>query len=66
MKCISYDYAIGDKVYVTLDGIKRKFDNHKEGPYPVTQVYTNCTLHIQGGSFNERINIRCLEPHFDK
>jgi len=61
---VSHDYAIGDQVYVKIDGIKRKLDNKKSGPYRITQIHTNGTVRIQKGNVNERINIRRLEPHF--
>ena len=61
---VSHDYAIGDQVYVKIDGIKRKLDNKKRGPYRITQIHTNGTVRIQKGNVNERINIRRLEPHF--
>ena len=63
-KRIDYDYQIDDLVYVTKDGIFRKLDSPKKGPYPVTEVFSNGTVCIQRGAVNERINIRRLEPHF--
>ena len=62
---VDYDYQVGQKVYVTRDGILRKLDNPKSGPFPITDVYTNGTVRIQRGSVNEQINIRRLEPHFE-
>jgi hypothetical protein len=61
---VTHDYAVGDLVYIKIDGIKRKLDNKKKGPYRITQVYTNGTVRVQRGRVNERINIRRLEPHF--
>ena len=63
-KRIDYDYQIDDLVYVIKDGIFRKLDCPKKGPYPVTEVFANGTVCIQRGAVNERINIRRLEPHF--
>ena len=59
-----YDYQIGSQVYIIKDGIFRKLDSPKLGPYPVTDVFTNGTVRVQRGPVNERINIRRLEPHF--
>ena len=39
-------------------------DSPKQGPYPITDLYTKVTVRIQRGAVNERINIRRLEPHF--
>ena len=63
-KRIDYDYQAGDLVYKLKDGILRKLESPKEGPYPITEVFTNGTVRIQRGMVNERINIRRLEPHF--
>ena len=64
-KRIDYDYQIDDKVYVIKDGIYRKLDTPKLGPFSITDVFTNGTVRIQRGNVNERINIRRLEPHFE-
>ena len=63
-KRIDYDYQVDDLVYVTKDGIFRKLDSPKQGPYVITDVFANGTVCIQRGAVNERINIRRLEPHF--
>jgi len=63
-KQIDYDYQIGSPVYVTIDGIKRKLDAPKTGPFPMTEVFTNGTAQIQKGHVNERINIHQLELNF--
>ena len=59
---VDYDYAIGDKVLITYDGVRRKLTPRREGPYDVIQVYTNGTVKIQRGPLRERINIRRLTP----
>ena len=55
---------MNDYVYVVKDGVYRKIEGDKEGPYRVTEVYSNNTIRIQKGIVNERINIRRLTPHF--
>ncbi len=62
---IDYDYQVGQQVYVIRDGIFRKLEGPKFGPFPITEIFTNGTVRIQRGSVNERINIRRLEPHFE-
>ena len=62
---IDYDYAVGHKVYIKNDGVQRKMDCPKEGPFEITEVFTNGTVRIQCGNVNERINIRRIEPHFE-
>jgi hypothetical protein len=61
---IDYDYTIGQQVYIKNDGIHRKLDSPKQGPFQITDVFTNGTVRIQRGRVNERINIRRLEPYF--
>jgi hypothetical protein len=66
---VNYDYTEQDKVYIKPDGIYRKLDYKKKGPYtsPITQVHTNSTVQIDRGNANERggVNIRRLEPYFE-
>ena len=64
-KRVDHDYQVGEQVYITKDGIYRKLDGPKTGPYPITNIFTNGTVRIQRGIVNERINIRRLEPHFE-
>ena len=64
-KRVDYDYQVDDQVYIVKDGIFRKMDCPKEGPFVITDVFTNGTVRIQRGAINERINIRRLEPHFE-
>ena len=63
-KRIDFDYEVGQQVYIVTEGIQRKLDSPKIGPFSITEVFTNGTVCIQRGAVNERINIRRLEPHF--
>lgn len=62
---IDYDYRIGQKVLLRLDGILRKAQDRKKGPYVITDVFTNGTVRIQRGTWSERLNIRRIEPFFE-
>ena len=62
---INYNYCNSSQAYVTSDGIQRKLDSSKAGPFLITEVYTNGTVRIQQGAINKRINIRRLEPHLE-
>ena len=64
-KRIDFDYEVGQKAYIVRDKPYRKLDGPKQGPFRITDVYTNGTVRIQKGNVNERINIRRLEPHFE-
>ena len=50
---LPYDYAIGDKILIKIDGILRKAEDKYEGPYTITQVHCNGTVRIQRGSISE-------------
>ena len=64
---IDYDYRVGQKVLLTKDGtILRKAEDPYEGPYVITDIYTNGTVRIQRGTLNERLNIRRLHPYFER
>ena len=65
-KRVTYDYVIGNQVYVEMTGIYRKLDYRRQGTYITTEVFTNGTVQVQHGQVNERINIRRLKPHFDE
>jgi len=59
----NYDYRVGERVLVRLKG-RRKMDAKTEGPFLITQVYTNGTVSIQRRpNVIERINIRRLSPY---
>ena len=62
---IDYDYTIGQENYIKNDGVQRKMDSPKQGPFKITEVFTNGTVCIQHGNVNEPINIRRIEPHFE-
>ena len=59
---IPYEYKVGDKVLLETPGIERKLSTPRTVPNPVTQVYNNCTVHIQKGIVTERVNIRQIFP----
>ena len=35
---IDYDYEVGQKIYIKNDGINRKLDCPKQGPFEITEV----------------------------
>ena len=57
---IDLDYQVVQKAYIKNDGVQRKMDSLKQGPFPITDVFTNGTVRVQCGRVNERINIRRL------
>ena len=66
-KCqMDFDYAIGQKVLLTKDGILRKAEDTIVGHYVITQVHTNGTVRIQHRTLSERINIRRLTPFVER
>ena len=47
VKQVTHEYAIGDRVYVEITGNYRKLDYKKQGPYRITEVFTNVTVQVQ-------------------
>ena len=54
------------KCLVIKGGILRKAEDPHDGPYKITEVFTNGTVRIQRGTINERLNIRRLLPYFER
>ena len=65
-KWVTHEYAIGNQFYVEMKCIYQKLDYNKQGPYIITELFTNGTVRVQRGQVNEHINIRWLKPHFDE
>ena len=65
-KRVDFDYRVGQKCLIIKDGIFRKAEDKNEGPYLITEVFSNGTVRIQRGSINERINIRRLHPFIER
>ena len=62
---IHHDYQVGDKVLITGHDIHRKLHFPTKGPYPIVQVYSNSTLHVQNSTITEHINIWYCNPSTD-
>jgi hypothetical protein len=66
-KRIDYDYAVGGKVLILKDGILRKAESPKQPePWTITIVHTNGTIRVTRGTKSERINVRRVEPFFER
>jgi hypothetical protein len=63
-KRASYDYKVDGYAYIVKDGQYRKLEGDKQGPFRITEVFSNGTLRLQKGVVSERLNIRRLTPHF--
>ena len=63
-KNIPHDYKVNDYTYVLQDSHYCKLERDKQGPYQITNVYTNGTMWIQKGNVNKHLNIHHLTPHF--
>ena len=61
-----HDYTIGDPVYVEMTDIYHKLDCKKQGPYIITELFTNGTVQVQQVQANEQINIIWLKHNFYK
>ena len=63
-KRIPHKYQIGDKIML------KKYNQHKyggpeyKGPYAITTVNDNGTVHIQRHKFYDIVNIRNIKPYY--
>ena len=62
---IPHDYQVGQKVLLTIPGIRRKLSTPRSGPHVIEHVYTNGTVRIRRGLVSERINIRRITPYHE-
>ena len=57
-------YKVGERILV-----KRKKNSKHElefmGPFPITQINDNGTVHFQKWIINDNTNIRRIKPFFD-
>jgi hypothetical protein len=65
---VEWDYAVGDKVLLHIEGILCKSEcKYEKEPWTVSQVHTNGTIRIQCGTKSERLkNIRQVTPFLRK
>ena len=64
MRQNNQQYKVGDKILV-----KRKKNSKHElefmGPFPITQINDNGTVHFQKGIINDATNIHRIKPFFE-
>jgi hypothetical protein len=66
-KRVPHNYVVGDKVLVNRPGILSKMSAPRSGPYEILSLHDNGTVTISKGiAVTERINIRRLQPYFEK
>jgi transposase InsO family protein len=62
-KRVKHEYHVGDKVLMQRTNSTRKLERPYDGPYEITEVFTNGTVAVQKGIVNERVNIRRVFPY---
>jgi hypothetical protein len=66
-KRFDYDNAVGGKVLILKDGKLHKAESPKQPePWTITIVHTNGTIRVTRGTKSERINVRRVEPFFER
>ena len=67
-KRIDYTYQIGDKVTLKADYLKttQKAQLSNIGPYTIIETYDNGCVRVQRGQVQETLNIRRLDPFFNR
>ena len=58
---LAYPYQEGNTLLIINREIKSKMESPTEEPYEVLKVFTNGTIRIRRGNYNEVINIRCVK-----
>ena len=65
---MDYEYNVGDKVIIKAAYLKKtqkvKFAN--KGPFSVVEVFNNGVIRIRRGNVEENINIRRVNPFFER
>ena len=61
-KRIPHQYKVGDKVMLE-NHCANKYEQLYKGPYLVTQVNTNGTVHLKIGAATDTVNIRHIHPY---
>ena len=51
---VTHDYKRCNQVYAEMTGIHRKLYRKKQGPYKITEVFTNSTVRVQQGQANKQ------------
>ena len=64
---MDFDYKVGDKILIVKYGILSKAESPKEKePWTITTIHRNGTIRVTQGTKLERINVRRVEPLFEK
>ena len=61
MRRNNHQYKVGEKILVK----QKKHSKHElefMGPFPITKIYDNGTVHFQKGIINDAVNIRRIKP----
>jgi hypothetical protein len=66
LNIIKHKYDVGDCIILRKPGLQQKLSAPKECLYTILHVGTNGTVKIQRGIVNERVNIRRIEPLFER
>ena len=61
-KHIPHQHKVGDMVMLE-NHCANKYEQPYKGPYLVTQVNTNGTVHLKIGAVMDTMNIRCIHPY---
>ena len=66
-KRVDYDYKLGDKILILKKGILRKAESPKEiKPWTIMTIHTNGTIKVTRRTKSEHLNVRRVEPFFEK
>ena len=62
---LEHSYQVNDRVLIILDKNEQgpKLSSPTEGPYKILKTYSNGTVKIQRGTYQEIISVRRLKPY---
>ena len=62
---LEHSYQVNDRVLIILDKNEQgpKLSSPTEGPYKILDTYSNGTVKIQRGTYQEIISVRRLKPY---
>jgi hypothetical protein len=63
-KRIPHHYQVGDLVMLE-NNRANKYEQPNSGPYRITQVNTNGTVHLKINAVTDTVNIRRIHPSFN-
>ena len=68
LKQLEHTCQVGDHITIRAGAQDKinKIDFSNKGPYSVVQVFTNSCVRVRRGHVEETLNIRCIDPYYER